>query len=98
MFKYDPNNLNLLNDIKKQCQEERIKENKKLEKKDFEDYFPLENFDNIEYLKLNYCPKSSSFYMDNVKNKFYEKTFMGGWKDVTNNYDWVKITRNGSFF
>lgn len=100
MFKYDPNNLNLINDLKKQCDEESKKNYLESVKKNFEKYFPMENFDNIEEFKLNRLPKNgSTYYKDKVNNKFYEKNiFYDDWKDVTNKYDWATITRTGSFF
>lgn len=100
MFRYDPNNLDLLNDIKKQCQQESNLKQKENLKISFQKDFPLVNFDDLIELKLSRCPKNGcyGYYRDMRTNKFYGLYFGDHWENETNNYDWNKILQSGSFF
>ena len=99
MFKYDPNNLNLLDDLRKENTIKQ-KQNDILEKKiSLKKEFPSINIENLEILKLSNCPKNGVFtYMeDNSTNKIYGFSF-NKWIDITNDYDWNTIISHGSFW
>ena len=99
MYTYDPNNSDLLNDIKAQYQQELNLKYKEAKKIEFKKYFPLINFDNLEELKLSGHPRNgcSAYYKDNTTNKIYGHYTSSSWKEETNNYDWNKILQSGTF-
>jgi len=89
MFKYDPNNLDLINDMRKQYKNESNSKHEENLKNSLLNFFPTVNIDNLEKFNPRFRPRNgcTDYYKDKNTNKIYGYYVFGNWKEETNNFN-----------
>ena len=96
---YDPNNLNLVEDLRNYDKERNIRYNLNVDNANLKKYFPSLEMSTLESLSLRFMPRNGrNYYIQKGTDNVYSKCIISNsWGNETDKRDWKKMIENSSF-